>query len=1818
MKSMNSFQVNQYITLKLEKERTKIYVNGKHISYCFLSIIDLDINQMSSFEEFKSVDEAIKEKNKSKKRLRTKIPPETEFWANCSNLQVWVENNYNTRLLRMSLAFPLLRELTEIGIPSAKDVFKNEIKKRFIYGFPSVSYYLFEEKYLYYLNQGEVLNSINELIIVSGINNNDVLKFLNKLISQFISNHDFFMAIKIREKIIEKYPQDFKEWQRLGHLYKNIGDYENALFAYNKALDANPSDFLTNLYIGKIFFKTGDKSKAEEIFWEIMNEGFSLLKYLDNEEKKLILKEFEVNEYIKLKLEKGQSNIYVKNRLFNQCKFLLINIPIDKISSFDEINSIDEAAEELDRSLEGRGTDLFKIPPEVEFWGHCSNLQVWAEMDYDTRLLHRNIAFPLLRELTQLGDPKARKVYKNEIIKRFTDGNETVNSYLIEEGYLEELNSEDKKRLVVEFIENEKFNGFEFLYSRDYINSRNFSKDEVVELLFDLNYDFNSFIKRFLKNGSTAAHIILDLLGKIPGGLLKDTEDLPQKLYKRGIIKIFIFGDNTIREYLTPSTGSGKFNYLEFACRDEGEFKNLINEIFQNKDIKTLRFLDSHNLLYLMFRMSKDELKEFIFDSKDNYQEFFRTIVDNDSDFNTIALYFLRELVEKDDSHAKGILKTEIIERLETTNLADLRYLIRFKDLETFTNEELRLISLQPLEDQRFLEKCTQDHTLFEFVFSLVKRFIENGFNQERNLLKRIFLSEFDKPESYLLKKLISGGYMEYLNENDKKEMIDHLIKTGNLNVFLELNNRAYIKLIDFQDELLTPKTQLNNRLMKAIENPEYAKKFAFPLLKWFAKKGTKEAQEFFNNQIKFWIKTGVPELLSFLKETYELREYFQVDSIKIFIFDEDSQFIDNVLLGLVHKIYSVRKSCFELFVLSLNFLDKKQRDTFIETFDRKTKYRGEKMPDTAFHGIQGLLMLGAFLLIHDLLASKGFYNDNDLITLKSQLRHYDPFPSSYRSDYDEFEEEDEYTFHTLQFLILFLDSREKLPNKAISNEEFKILHKFLMKSGEILDPIYTLNNFSKHIVLHLEDYIINKLSLEQNPQSFRKILEFINFNMISLTQLNTKEFFFKVLSIYSTFKRTNEKIYMNKIFIDYIFKIRKSLGDDLLDTLLKLFDEDFDILRTFIDESLNREYDISDEMREMAFNCLVLLIKSRNKEVLSTILRKQMLVYIDQDWLHKVFSKLEEEDLEYLLFGLTQISKQNDDYYHHYEDIGDETYLITHLKDSLNKRIKQEETNFRNNIIKLVILNFPELLEFLVEAEFFNELPVKEFHKLLEIPNNQFVKSILIYIKNHVGRNESFARFYEQVINDNLAVQGDQLISKLLEFYLDRLRYHNYEYYSISPPIAFFKKFGIDTIKLTFIKLKKWLNEEEYPDYQLFTSLINNDFLEIMDKEICLTKLKELKSELVNYLKDIFESKSYQTGYSALALIHIYMHCDVEDFIINLLKKLSKYHQENIKIAILNLIETNERKGYIYFNKLNSELKTTALKLVKLFEVELKMENIRFVTINDKKHYVIKKKLNLSEKNIYNIDEIDGLDLLTELKELDLSSNYITEIKGLNSLVNLESLNLDATLNEYKMVISEIKGLERLIKLKNLSLHHQKISEIKGLDKLTSLERLELNSNSISEIKNLEKLSNLEVLNLEYNKISEIKGLEHLKDLFYLNLSNNQIKEIKALDHLRNLESLWLSSNEISVLSGLENLYNLRIINVDYQRPGYSSRLSLDKSNIYYDDNGPKYVVHCLKKIKRKIKGTINCPNPDCKAVVYSMWDHCPICYKPIKTEKK
>lgn len=150
----------------------------------------------------------------------------------------------------------------------------------------------------------------------------------------------------------------------------------------------------------------------------------------------VLFAQFEINEFITLKLVDSKTIIYIGGEPFHQCKYLLLNVPITELTSLEDLNSVDEIADNLDKSLE---TSKSPIPPEVEFWGHCSNLQVWYENNYNTNLIHSNLAFPMLKKLTEIGDKLAKIVFKQEIIKRLEDGFDPTIWFLEDKGYLDYL-----------------------------------------------------------------------------------------------------------------------------------------------------------------------------------------------------------------------------------------------------------------------------------------------------------------------------------------------------------------------------------------------------------------------------------------------------------------------------------------------------------------------------------------------------------------------------------------------------------------------------------------------------------------------------------------------------------------------------------------------------------------------------------------------------------------------------------------------------------------------------------------------------------------------------------------------------------------------------------------------------------------------------------------------------------------------------------------------------------------------------------------------------------------------------------------------------------------------------------------------------------------------------------------------------------------------------------------------------------------------------------------------------------------------------------
>ncbi|MHA1916230.1 MAG: Rab family GTPase, partial [Promethearchaeota archaeon] len=196
---------------------------------------------------------------------------------------------------------------------------------------------------------------------------------------------------------------------------------------------------------GEICSETGEN--VEQVF-EVLGELLIGPEELNESNDLISANRFKINDYLELRLENEKSNIYVKGRLFNQCKYLLFNISNDNFQDYDDIKSIDEVAEKLDRSMERGRSNTHRISPSTEFWGHCSNLQAWYENNYDTRILHRNLAFPLLKALMNAGDKQAIRAFKEQLAFRLESGHPSVILYLVNQRYLRYLTKEELDTIV--------------------------------------------------------------------------------------------------------------------------------------------------------------------------------------------------------------------------------------------------------------------------------------------------------------------------------------------------------------------------------------------------------------------------------------------------------------------------------------------------------------------------------------------------------------------------------------------------------------------------------------------------------------------------------------------------------------------------------------------------------------------------------------------------------------------------------------------------------------------------------------------------------------------------------------------------------------------------------------------------------------------------------------------------------------------------------------------------------------------------------------------------------------------------------------------------------------------------------------------------------------------------------------------------------------------------------------------------------------------------------------------------------------------------
>ena len=422
------------------------------------------------------------------------------------------------------------------------------------------------------------------------------------------------------------------------------------------------------------------------------------------------MKEFKINHYLTLKLEEEKTVIYVANKSFRQCKFLLLSIPIDDIELLEEIESIDEIAEKLDNSFEHEG-DHNKMLPEVEFWGHCSNLQVWYENNYNTRLLHRDLAFPLLHELVKAGDPEASKSFTEEIARRIESGNPTVINYLVLEEYLNFLPESYLESLSYNdgFLENLMLNIVKKPhFKRKLLEFINFIRNDNSDKRWVNNLDLEDIFRVYeeIYNSHNTDELEIDFLDGVEfllWNILKNQfKDLCYNLEPDTVVNLFKIYDNDDFYFINYNIVLNKHiitAIIDQCIGNKKEFK----DIFESEFEKRLQDKKIYSIVNLL----------------NNYIKF--------SDKERINLY----------------IEDLIIKLFREPNLSEISNFIRFKVLRHFDIKELK----------RFFNRS--DLGLMQKIHMVIKTQIDyENFNWSFNELKEYNYFEFKDWFYSILEKL--------------------------------------------------------------------------------------------------------------------------------------------------------------------------------------------------------------------------------------------------------------------------------------------------------------------------------------------------------------------------------------------------------------------------------------------------------------------------------------------------------------------------------------------------------------------------------------------------------------------------------------------------------------------------------------------------------------------------------------------------------------------------------------------------------------------------------------------------------------------------------------------------------------------------------------------------------------------------------------------------------------------------------------------------------------------------------------------------------
>ena len=251
------------------------------------------------------------------------------------------------------------------------------------------------------------------------------------------------------------------------------------------------------------------------------------------------------------------------------------------------------------------------------------------------------------------------------------------------------------------------------------------------------------------------------------------------------------------------------------------------------------------------------------------------------------------------------------------------------------------------------------------------------------------------------------------------------------------------------------------------------------------------------------------------------------------------------------------------------------------------------------------------------------------------------------------------------------------------------------------------------------------------------------------------------------------------------------------------------------------------------------------------------------------------------------------------------------------------------------------------------------------------------------------------------------------------------------------------------------------------------------------------------------------------------------------------------------------------------------------------------------------------TEVNISGNEEIENLNPLAELSELrvlNCSDTKVTDINPIRNLNKIKELNISNT------NIEDISNLKYANVVQNFKADNTQISDISVAAFFKDMSSMSLVNTKVNDISPLAECFNLTTLNLSGTQITDISPLAVVTNLHDLDISNTPIEDISTLQSHVNLHFLNIEGTKVSDLSPLNGLEKLNEIN--FSNTQIADLMPLDKmsrlSKIYCDNS----------MVDKKMNDTFMNSNPNV-LVIYetealeSWWEALPSFWKDLLTDQ-